>query len=75
MTKRSHAILLSVILFSAGCKEGGLLGGDFRPDAIGLEGQITIVIDSSLWTGPVGQSLLDHVGGAIETLPAIEPRI
>lgn len=69
-----HTILIfAVLLSSIGCGDGGFLGSDFRPDATGLEGQITVVIDSSLWNGSVGEALLNHVGGAIETLPAVEP--
>ncbi len=71
--KRHTILLFAVLLPFLGCGEGGFLGSDFRPDAIGHEGQITVVIDSSLWNGPVGEALIYHVGGAIETLPAVEP--
>ncbi len=71
--KRHNILLFAVLLPFLGCGEGGFLGSDFRPDAIGHEGQITVVIDSSLWNGPVGEALIYHVGGAIETLPAVEP--
>ncbi len=70
---RHMIFLLAVILSSAGCGEGGFLGGDYRPVATGVEGEITVVIDSTLWNGPVGEALQVHIGGAIETLPAIEP--
>ena len=56
-----------------GCGDSGLLGGDFRPDAIGEEGQMTVVIDSTLWNGGVGEALQIHLGGTIETLPSVEP--
>jgi len=67
------ALLLAAILFSQGCGDGGLFGGDYRPDATGIEGQITVVIDSALWNGAVGEALQIHVGSAIETLPSAEP--
>ncbi len=66
-------LLIAPILSLLGCGDGGILGGDYRPDATGLEGQITVVVDSSLWSGPTGEALRNHVGGAIETLPSIEP--
>ncbi|MCY4160187.1 MAG: DUF4837 family protein [Bacteroidetes bacterium] len=70
---RRITFLLTVMLFSQGCGDGGLLGGDYRPDATGIEGQITVVIDSVLWNGTVGEALQIHVGGSIETLPSAEP--
>jgi len=52
----------------------GLVGcdGDYRPDAIGKEGEITVVMDSSHWTGPVGDAFRDNVTPWIETLPQPE---
>ncbi len=70
---RPIVFLLAIAFPSVGCGDAGLFGSDFRPDATGIEGQITVVIDSSLWVGTVGQALQDHVGGAIETLPSVEP--
>ena len=66
-------LLFSVILFSSGCENNGFLGGDFRPNASGVEGQITVVIDSALWNGSTGEALQNYVGGSIETLPSPEP--
>lgn len=51
----------------------GCGNADFRPDAIGPEGQINVVIDSALWAGPVGAALRDQLGGPIFTLPTREP--
>ncbi|MCY4224951.1 MAG: DUF4837 family protein, partial [Bacteroidetes bacterium] len=62
-----------VTVSAIGCGDGGLMGGDFRPDAIGEEGQMTVVIDSALWNGNVGEALRIHIGGGIETLPSVEP--
>ncbi|MCY4234310.1 MAG: DUF4837 family protein [Bacteroidetes bacterium] len=66
-------ILMLASIGCIGCSDGGLFGGDFRPDATGLEGQITVIIDSTLWNGAVGEALNLHIGSAIETLPAVEP--
>ena len=46
---------------------------DFRSEAIGEEGEVTVVIDSTLWDGPVGEALRDQLGGPIFTLPSQEP--
>lgn len=70
---RTIILFLFITLSCLGCGENGLLGGDFRPNASGVEGQITVVIDSVSWNGAVGEALRTHVGGAIETLPSIEP--
>ena len=53
----------------------GLLAGcdgDYRPRAIGKEGEITVVMDSSLWTGSVGDSFRTSVTPWVETLPQPE---
>lgn len=62
--------LLGIVLSAGGC---GVSSGDFRPAAIGREGEITVVIDSTHWKGPVGAALRETVGGDINTLPAPEP--
>lgn len=46
--------------------------GDYRPRAVGKEGEITVVMDSSLWTGPVGDSFRETVTPWVETLPQPE---
>lgn len=46
---------------------------DLRPEAVGTEGEITVVIDSVLWEGSVGEALREHIGGPIFTLPTQEP--
>lgn len=65
--------------FAAACLAGvlflGLLSacdGDYRPRAIGKEGQVAVVMDSSHWTGPVGEAFRAHVTPLIETLPQPE---
>ncbi len=46
--------------------------GDYRPRAVGEEGKITVVMDSSLWTGPEGETFRKTVTPWIETLPQPE---
>ncbi len=46
---------------------------DLRPEAVGAEGQITVVIDSTLWQGAVGDALRNQLGVPIFTLPSQEP--
>ncbi|PEN12888.1 DUF4837 domain-containing protein [Longibacter salinarum] len=51
-----------------------LLGceGDFRPRAVGVEGQVTVVMDSTSWQGPVGEAFRANVAPYINTLPQPE---
>jgi hypothetical protein len=46
--------------------------GDYRPRAIGKEGEVTVVMDSSDWTGPVGNAFRETVTPWVETLPQPE---
>jgi hypothetical protein len=57
------ALLLAPV---AGCD------GDYRPRAIGKEGEVTVVMDSSQWTGPAGDAFRQNVTPWIETLPQPE---
>jgi len=57
--------LVSLVLLG-GCE------GDYRPRAGGPEGEITVVMDSSLWTGAPGKALRDNVAPWVETLPISE---
>jgi hypothetical protein len=53
----------------------GLLGGcegDYRPRAIGKEGEVTVVMDSTQWTGSVGQAFRETVTPWVNTLPQPE---
>ncbi len=62
-------------LFLAGLLMLGLAAcgsGSYQPDAVGKEGEITIVIDSTRWQGPVGDAIRETVGELIGTLPAPE---
>lgn len=57
------------LFVSAGCNADA----DYRPEAIGQEGRVTVVIDSSQWSAEVGEALRDVLGSDIATLPAPEP--
>jgi hypothetical protein len=46
--------------------------GDYRPRAIGKEGEVTVVMDSSHWTGGVGKTLRTEIAPWVETLPQPE---
>jgi len=46
---------------------------DYRPLAIGDNGEIQVVIDSTLWAGPVGEALRMALGYYVQTLPNPEP--
>lgn len=59
-------VLTLVLLLQVGC------GGDYRPRAIGQEGEVTVVMDSSRWTGTVGETFREAVTPWVETLPQPE---
>ena len=56
-----------LVVASTGCGSG-----DFRPRAVGQEGEIVVVVDSSHWNGPIGDALKETVGRWVGTLPAPE---
>ena len=60
------AFLLLVSVVLVGCD------GDYRPRAIGKEGEVTIVMDSTHWTGSVGETFRETVTPWVETLPQPE---
>jgi hypothetical protein len=69
------AARLSVVFWSAALLVMALLTGcegDYRPRAIGKEGQVTVVMDSSQWTGSVGKAFRETVTPWVETLPQPE---
>jgi hypothetical protein len=60
------AFFVPVLALGTGCE------GDYRPRAVGPEGQISVVVDSTLWNGEVGEALKTHLAPYISTLPAPE---
>lgn len=61
------AAFLMSTLGLAGCGSS-----DFRPKAVGREGEIMVVVDSSHWNGSIGAALKETVGQYVGTLPAPE---
>lgn len=62
-------VLAAALLASAaltGCE------GDFRPRAVGVEGEVTVVMDSTSWKGPVGDAFRSNVAPYVNTLPQPE---
>ncbi len=68
-TLTTASLLLFAFSLISGC--GG--SADYRPRAVGKEGTLTIVIDSTQWNGVVGESIRETLGGYIRTLPVPEP--
>lgn len=58
--------LFTSLFFFSGCE------GDYRPRAVGPEGEIAVVMDSSYWTGAPGEALRSNVTPWVETLPVSE---
>lgn len=58
------SILAFLFVLFLGCESS-----DFRLEAVGPEDQLTIVIDSTHWEGPVGEALREYVSAQIATLP------
>ncbi len=70
--RRAIAGALLSALVIAGAALTGCGSGDFRPKAVGQQGEIVIVIDSSDWNGSIGEAIKETVGEYIATLPAPE---
>ncbi len=68
--KTAPQIIAALTLFAGGC---GALSGDYRSEAGGREGQVAVLIDSTLWNSFVGDTLRATIGGPILTLPSREP--
>ncbi len=74
MVNKSIIAPLSIVAFMLTILISGCGGSsDYRPRAIGPEGILTVVIDSSQWNGVVGDALRETLGGYIQTLPVPEP--
>jgi len=46
--------------------------GDYRPRAVGEEGVLTVVMDSSHWTEAMGEALRENITPWVNTLPVSE---
>ena len=64
----SAALVAGCFLFLliSGCE------GDYRPRAVGPEGEVTVVMDSTNWQGEVGEAFRANVAPYINTLPVPE---
>ena len=60
-------LLLAVFVLIPSCSNL-----EYRPEAIGREGELTVVIDSARWAGPLGDSIRANLAPWITTLPAPE---
>lgn len=59
--------LAGLLFIATGCGSG-----DFRPRAVGQEGEIVVVVDSNHWNSSIGDALQQTVGQWVGTLPAPE---
>ena len=73
-TRTSVGWLLAVLVTTAATLIAGCELGEYKPQAVGKEGEIIVVVDSSRWDGPIGDALLSTIGAYIGTLPAPERR-
>ena len=55
-----------LVLMISGCE------GDYRPRAVGPEGEVTVVMDSTSWQGEVGDAFRSNVAPYVNTLPVPE---
>ncbi len=54
------------LLVISGCE------GDYRPRAVGPEGEVTVVMDSTSWQGEMGEAVRTNVAPYVNTLPVPE---
>ena len=66
-------VLAAALILFSGCSDRFLSGTDFRPEAVGEEGRLALVIDSTLWEGAVGDKIRETIAAPIGTLPSREP--
>lgn len=69
---KSRLLLLAAV-FVASMAATGCESLSYKPKAAGREGEITVVIDSTHWNGPLGEVLKEELAPWIATLPAPEP--
>lgn len=73
MTTRTGPLFM-LVLIAAAFVMGGCELDEYKPQAVGREGEVVVVIDSARWNGPIGDALQSTVGDYIGTLPAPERR-
>jgi hypothetical protein len=57
----------AALLFLAGCESL-----EYQPAAVGREGEVVVVMDSTHWNGPLGDAVRGNVAPYLGTLPAPE---
>jgi hypothetical protein len=70
MPHRLFSVFGSLLLLALGVLVG--CDGDYRPRAIGKEGEVTVVMDSTQWTGSPGKAFRESVTPWVQTLPVSE---
>lgn len=66
------ALLLAFVLLATGCATG-CGSGDYRARAVGPNGEVTIVMDTTRWNGPLGEAARRAVAPSLRTLPQPQP--
>jgi len=61
------AALCLFLMLSTGCE-----ALEYRPSAVGREGEVIVVIDSLNWSGPIGDAVRANIAPYLGTLPAPE---
>ena len=67
-----RSLIPRIVPIAALCAVMGCETSQYRPNAIGKEGEIVVVIDSSRWQGALGDVLREELSPWIGTLPAPE---
>ena len=70
--QRSVKLLSILLLVLGGVVFSGCESIEYRPSAVGREGEIVVVMDSTNWEGELGDAVREHVAPYLGTLPAPE---
>ena len=70
--QRSVKLLSILLLVLGGVVFSGCESIEYRPSAVGREGEIVVVMDSTHWEGELGDAVREHVAPYLGTLPAPE---
>lgn len=72
LSSRPYRVLLLPVLLLILVSALVSCEGDYRPRAVGEEGVVTVVMDSSHWTGAAGEALRENITPWVNTLPVSE---
>ena len=70
--QRSVKLLSILLLVLGGVVFSGCESIEYRPSAVGREGEIVVVMDSTNWEGELGDAVREHIAPYLGTLPAPE---